>query len=95
MAQSGQPAGLTAIASTAAIRDQARIDKANVYVPQVGQHGQHVPHEDVTGSMLVVLIRRHDEILGAVHIESELPDGFGKAEQTAVAEVADALAALL
>lgn len=48
-----------------------------------------------TKSELVVLIRRHDQILGQIDIDSDVPAGFSAAEQAAVRDVADALAALL
>ena len=48
-----------------------------------------------TKSELIVLIRRHDHILGQIDIDSDVPAGFSVAEQAAVKQVADALAALL
>jgi GAF domain-containing protein len=48
-----------------------------------------------TKSELIVLIRRHDEILGQIDIDSDVPSGFDDAEHAAVKRVADALAALL
>lgn len=48
-----------------------------------------------TKSELIVLIRRHDQILGQIDIDSDVPAGFTDAEHAAVREVADALAALL
>ena len=48
-----------------------------------------------TRSELVVLIRRHDEILGQIDIDSDVAGGFDAVEQAAVREIADALAALL
>lgn len=48
-----------------------------------------------TKSELIVLIRRHDEILGQIDIDSDVPAGFSEAEHAAVKEVADALAVLL
>lgn len=48
-----------------------------------------------TRSELVVLIRRNAEILGQIDIDSDVPAGFDAAEQAAVKDVADALAALL
>lgn len=48
-----------------------------------------------TRSELIVLIRRHDEILGQIDVDSDVPNGFDDAEQAAVKEVADALATLL
>jgi putative methionine-R-sulfoxide reductase with GAF domain len=40
-------------------------------------------------------MRRHDEILGEIDIDSDVLDGFSLAEEAAVREVADALATLL
>lgn len=48
-----------------------------------------------TRSELIVLIRRHEEILGQIDIDSDVPAGFDAAEQEAVKEIADALAVLL
>jgi putative methionine-R-sulfoxide reductase with GAF domain len=53
------------------------------------------PHVEQTKSELVTLIRRHDIILGVIDVESDVPGRFGAAEQRAVKEVADGLAALL
>ena len=48
-----------------------------------------------TKSELVVLIRRHDEILGEIDVDSDVLNGFDDVEVAAVKEVADALATLL
>jgi len=48
-----------------------------------------------TRSELVVLIRRGEEILGQIDIDSDVVNGFDESESKAVKEVADALAALL
>lgn len=48
-----------------------------------------------TKSELIVLIRRHDQILGQIDIDSDVPNGFDEREHTAVTQVADALASLL
>ena len=48
-----------------------------------------------TRSELVVLIRRNEEILGQIDVDSDLVDPFTPAEERAVKAVADALAALL
>lgn len=48
-----------------------------------------------TRSELIVLIRRNEEILGQIDIDSDVPAGFNDAEHGAVTAVADALAALL
>jgi putative methionine-R-sulfoxide reductase with GAF domain len=54
-----------------------------------------VPVGQVVKSDLVVMIRLHEDILGEIAIESGLPDAFGETEESAVREVADALAVLL
>jgi GAF domain-containing protein len=48
-----------------------------------------------TRSELVVLIRRGDVVLGQIDVDSDEPDPFTTEEETAVREVADALAVLL
>ncbi len=48
-----------------------------------------------TRSELVVLIRRGNVILGQIDVDSDAPDPFTPDEQTAVKQVADALAVLL
>jgi L-methionine (R)-S-oxide reductase len=48
-----------------------------------------------TRSELVVLIRRGEEILGQIDVDSDVVNGFDSAEEAAVREVADALATLL
>ena len=94
-AESGNPTNPDAIESAAGVRDQAMIEKANQYLPGVSRSVHGGPEREATGSVLAVLIRRHDKILGEIQIESELPVGFSDAEQTAVERVADALAVLL
>jgi GAF domain-containing protein len=48
-----------------------------------------------TRSELVVLIRRGELILGQIDIDSDVPDPFGPAEESAVRRIADGLAVLL
>lgn len=48
-----------------------------------------------TRSELVVLIRRGDEILGQIDVDSDVPDPFTPDEEAAVRAVADAMAAWL
>ncbi|UCD25520.1 MAG: hypothetical protein JSW51_06290 [Gemmatimonadota bacterium] len=67
----------------------------NCCISQVHSDDPVPVNSHTTGSELIVLIRRHDEIIGAIDIESDLPDAFSDVEQQAVVEVADALAALL
>lgn len=54
-----------------------------------------VPVREVVKSDLVVMIRLHEEVLGEIAIEGDVPDAFGEAEESAVREIADALAVLL
>lgn len=64
-------------------------------VPDVSQAEGYLACSVETRSELVVLIRRHDEILGQIDIDSDAVDGFDADEEAAVRAVADALAALL
>ncbi len=63
-----------------------------------GQEAEHssIPvNRGVRAKAVTVLIRRNEEILGQIDIDSESPAGFNEAEHSAVAQVADALATLL
>jgi putative methionine-R-sulfoxide reductase with GAF domain len=95
VAHSGKSPDANSINVPSGPRKQAVIDRTNRYVPRITPPDQHQTHNPDTQSELVILIRRHDEIIGEIDIESDLPDAFNEAEQTAVVEVADALAALL
>jgi L-methionine (R)-S-oxide reductase len=64
-------------------------------VPDVTNADGYLACSVETKSELVVLVRRHDEILGQIDIDSDVPDGFDAAEQEAVKTVADALAVFL
>ena len=64
-------------------------------VPDVSAIGNYLACNIYTKSELVVLIRRGDDILGQIDIDSDLPNGFGDKEHADVREVADALAVLL
>lgn len=54
-----------------------------------------IPTGTALKSDLVVLIRRHEAILGEIAIESDVPEAFSELEEDAVRRVADALASLL
>ena len=54
-----------------------------------------IPATDRVDADVVVPIRRHDEVLGLIRIESDSPEPFTAAELDAVRKVADALAVLL
>ena len=64
-------------------------------VPDVTAVGNYLACNTWTRSELVVLIRRGALILGQIDIDSDVPDPFSPEEETAVRQVADALAVLL
>jgi GAF domain-containing protein len=64
-------------------------------VPDVRAVGNYLACNLETRSELVVLIRRGDEILGQIDIDSDTVDPFTPAEHAEVKRVADALAVLL
>ena len=64
-------------------------------MPDVGAIGNYLACNLLTKSELVVLIRRGDQILGQIDIDSDVPAGFGVEAHARVKEVADALAVLL
>jgi GAF domain-containing protein len=74
---------------------QAVQQRRDINVPDVAAAPGYLACSLETRSELIVLIRRHDEILGQIDIDSDAPAGFDEAEHAAVKEVADALAALL
>ncbi len=74
---------------------KAVAEKTDLNVPDVSAAEEYLSCSIETRSELIVLIRRHDEILGQIDIDSDVPDGFDEPEVVAVKEVADALAALL
>jgi len=69
--------------------------KQDQNVPDVNAIGNYLACNTFTKSELVVLIRRGDDILGQIDIDSDVPDGFSGREHADVKEVADALAVLL
>ena len=64
-------------------------------VPDVRARDNYLACNLQTRAELVVLIRRGDEILGQVDIDSDAVDPFTPAEHAEVKKVADALAVLL
>jgi GAF domain-containing protein len=67
----------------------------NLNIPDVAAEASYLACNLETKSELIVLIRRHDEILGQIDVDSDVPNGFTTVEESAVKEIADALAALL
>ncbi|MBI3982654.1 MAG: GAF domain-containing protein [Gemmatimonadetes bacterium] len=74
---------------------QAVAERRDINVPDVGAAPGYLACNLETQSELVVLIRRNDEILGQIDVDSDVPAGFSAAEEAAAREVADALAVLL
>jgi L-methionine (R)-S-oxide reductase len=74
---------------------QAVQERHDINTPDVSAAPGYLACSLDTRSELIVLIRRHDEILGQIDIDSDMPEGFNDAEHAAVKNVADALAALL
>ena len=68
---------------------------ADQNVPDVRARDNYIACNLWTRSELVVLIRRGSLILGQIDVDSDAPDPFTAAEQSAVKQVADALAVLL
>ena len=64
-------------------------------IPDVSASTEYLACNLDTKSELIVLIRRHDEILGQIDIDSDVPNGFNGGEQAALKQVADALASLV
>jgi GAF domain-containing protein len=91
----GRPTDHMRIAVGAGMCGKAVAEKRDLNIPDVTAAAGYLACSVETKSELVVLIRRHDEILGQIDVDSDLPDGFPEVEERAVREVADALAALL
>lgn len=94
-AHDGRPTEHTRIPVGAGICGQAVAERRDFNVPDVTRAEGYLACSVETKSELVVLIRRHGEILGQIDVDSDVPNGFTEAEEVAVREVADALAALL
>ena len=91
----GRPTDHTEIPVGTGICGQAVAEMRDLNIPDVGQADGYLACSIETKSELVVLIRRNEEILGQIDIDSDTLDGFDAAEEAAVREVADALATLL
>ena len=74
---------------------RAVAERRDLNVPDVALAHEYLACSVETKSELVVLIRRHDEILGQIDVDSDQLDPFTPAEEAEVRKVADALAALL
>jgi len=85
----------TAIPVGRGLCGKAVTERRDLNVADVTAESTYLACNLQTKSELIVLIRRHDEILGQIDVDSDVPDGFDQTEQAAVKEIADALAALL
>lgn len=74
---------------------RAVAEAGDLNVPDVTAIPEYLACNAETQSELIVLIRRHDEILGQIDVDSDIPSGFSDDDHAAVKTVADALAALL
>lgn len=91
----GRPTELSRIAVGTGMCGRAVAEQRDLNVPDVSAADGYLACSVETRSELVVLIRRHDEILGEIDIDSDVPEGFSAAEEAAVKRVANALAVLL
>jgi GAF domain-containing protein len=91
----GRPTEHTRIPVGTGVCGRAVALKQDINVADVTQDRDYLACSIETRSELVVLIRQHDEILGQIDIDSDVPSAFDEKEERAVREVADALAALL
>lgn len=91
----GRPTDHTRIPVGEGMCGRAVAERRDLNIPDVTQAEGYLSCSVETRSELVVLVRRHDEILGQIDIDSDVPNGFDEAEEHAVRKVADALAALL
>jgi GAF domain-containing protein len=85
----------TAIPVGKGLCGKAVTDETDLNIPDVTASPEYLACNLDTRSELIVLIRLHQEILGQIDIDSDVPDGFDSAEEAAVKEVADALATLV
>lgn len=94
-AHSGRDTEHTRIPVGTGLCGRAVAERCDLNVPDVSQAEGYLACSIETRSELVVLIRRRDDVLGQIDIDSDVPDGFPPEEEAAVRQVADALAVLL
>ena len=91
----GRATDHTRIPVGAGICGRAVAERRDINVPDVSRADGYLACNLETRSELVVLIRRHDEILGQIDIDCDATGGFDEVEHAAVKQVADALAVFL
>lgn len=94
-AHDGAPTPHTSIPRGKGLCGQAIAEDRDILVADVREAPGYLACSIETRSELIVLIRRGREVLGQIDVDSDLLNGFTAADQTAVKQVADALAALL
>lgn len=94
-AHSGRDTEHTRIPVGRGVCGTAVAEKQDQNVADVNALDNYLACNVFTRSELVVLIRRGDDILGQIDIDSDVPNAFGGREHADVKEVADALAVLL
>ena len=94
-AYAGRPTEHIAIPVGEGICGSAVATGANQNVGDVTARNEYIACNLDTKSELVVLIRRADLIIGQIDVDSDQLDPFTPEEESAVEEVADALATLL
>jgi L-methionine (R)-S-oxide reductase len=92
---SGRETDHTRIPVGVGVCGTAVASKQDQNVPDVRAVNNYLACNAWTRSELVVLIRRGNLILGQIDIDSDVPDPFTPEEESAVKQVADALAILL
>jgi L-methionine (R)-S-oxide reductase len=91
----GRPTEHTRIPVGTGLCGRAVAEARDINAPDVSAEAGYLACSIETRSELVVLIRRGTDILGQIDVDSDVVNGFDEAEETAVREVADGLAALL
>jgi len=94
-AHEGRPTEHTRIPVGQGLCGQAVAERRDINEADVASAPGYLACSLETRSELIVLIRRHDEILGQIDVDSDVAAGFSDAEHAAVKQVADALATLL
>lgn len=74
---------------------RAVAEKRDLNIADVTADADYLACSIETRSELIVLIRRGDEILGQIDVDSDELNGFSEVEQAAAQRVADGLASLL
>jgi L-methionine (R)-S-oxide reductase len=91
----GRPTEHTRIPVGKGLCGRAVAEKRDINAADVSTEPDYLACSIETRSELVVLIRRGEEILGQIDVDSDAVNGFDEQEQAAVKDVADALASLL